>query len=514
MSQINLDALIPREDFEVNEESTQSSTSQTIQIRDLENDSFFYNSVRKPDFQRETSDWDENKISEFVKSFLSGDLIPSVILWNSGKYVFVIDGAHRLSALISWVNDDYGDGVISKAFYEHEIPEEQILVAQKTRRKIEKSFGSYKEHIHAIRNPDKSDPEVLQRAQRLASLAVQLQWVNGNAEKAEESFFKINQHAAPINNTELRLLKSRKKPNAIAARAIIRSGSGHKYWSKFDENNQNDIEQIAKTINELLFTPKLKTPIKTLDIPLAGKSYSPQTLSLILDLINITNNVLNDEKLEQDESGNETIQYLKKCKKILNRTTGTHPSSLGLHPVAYFYSSAGRYQITAFLAFLELIKDYEKKNFFPEFTSVRKDFENFIVTHKVFVKQINYKYGSGTKSYKRLKDIYNYIVEKLFQKHSIDEAVKSLIADPRFNFLKPDESEIEKTLRKDFSTDVKSTSFIRDALKSPLRCKICNGLIHTNSISIDHIERKEDGGLGNPENAQLTHPFCNSTIKN
>ena len=514
MAKINLDALIPREDFEVNEGDTQSSTSQTIQIRDLEGDSFFYNSVRKPDFQRETSDWDENKIAEFVKSFLNGDLIPSVILWNSGKYVFAIDGAHRLSALISWVNDDYGDGIISKTFYQHDIPQEQVIAAQKTRRKIEKEFSSYKEHVHAVRNAEKADEQVLQRAQRLASLAIQLQWVKGNAEKAEDSFFKINQHAAPINSTELRLLKSRKKPNAIAARAIIRAGSGHKYWSKFEEESKTEIVRNAKIINDLLFTPKLNTPIKTLDIPLAGKSYSPQSLALILDLVDITNNVSSDDTLDEDSSGDSTIKFLKRCKKILNRITGTHASSLGLHPVVYFYSSAGRYQVTAFLAFLELVKSFEKDNLFSKFITVREKFESILIDQKVFIKQVNYKYGSGIKSYRRLKDIYLFLIERLSLERSIPEALDDLTSDKRFEYIEPGEKELGTTRRKDFSTDTKSASFLRDALREPLKCKICNGLIHINSISIDHIERKEDGGLGNIDNAQLTHPFCNSTIKN
>ncbi len=38
--------------------------------------------------------------------------------------------------------------------------------------------------------------------------------------------------------------------------------------------------------------------------------------------------------------------------------------------------------------------------------------------------------------------------------------------------------------------------------------------IVNNSISIDHKIRKEDGGLGNLDNAQLTHLYCNTTFKN
>lgn len=46
------------------------------------------------------------------------------------------------------------------------------------------------------------------------------------------------------------------------------------------------------------------------------------------------------------------------------------------------------------------------------------------------------------------------------------------------------------------------------------RCCICSAAIHFNSISIDHIVRKQDGGLGTVDNAQLSHPFCNTGVKN
>src|SRR5947209_6781340 len=94
---VNLDALILREDFEVVDSPVQFHALQSIQIRDLEPGAFFYQVLRKPDFQRETADWSPEKISEFVQSFLDGDLIPGIILWNAGSNIFVIDGAHRLS---------------------------------------------------------------------------------------------------------------------------------------------------------------------------------------------------------------------------------------------------------------------------------------------------------------------------------------------------------------------------------------------------------------------------------
>jgi hypothetical protein len=82
---------------------------------------------------------------EFVRSFVDGALIPSIIMWHSplsGK-VFVIDGAHRLSALMAWVNNDYGDGDISNTFFAHQAPLEQKKLAKRTRDLIEKEIGSF-----------------------------------------------------------------------------------------------------------------------------------------------------------------------------------------------------------------------------------------------------------------------------------------------------------------------------------------------------------------------------------
>ncbi|HHQ4795719.1 TPA: GmrSD restriction endonuclease domain-containing protein, partial [Aeromonas veronii] len=109
MPNVNLDALISREDFEViDNASNASSFNQNVSVKDLERGEFFYAGLRKPDFQRETSDWSDDQLCEFIQSFIDGDLIPAVILWNSGPYNFVIDGAHRFGALIAWINDDYG----------------------------------------------------------------------------------------------------------------------------------------------------------------------------------------------------------------------------------------------------------------------------------------------------------------------------------------------------------------------------------------------------------------------
>src|SRR5690349_18679888 len=106
---VNLDALIPREDFEVFTDKDDAPVPLTISVRNLERRDFFYLALRKPDFQRETAEWDPKRVVGLIRTFVDGDLIPAVILGNNRELLLVIDGSHRLSALIAWVQDDYGD---------------------------------------------------------------------------------------------------------------------------------------------------------------------------------------------------------------------------------------------------------------------------------------------------------------------------------------------------------------------------------------------------------------------
>ena len=514
MGKVNIDAIIPREDFEVEENQSPGKKKETISIEDIKSDSFFFINVRKPDFQRETNEWDETKVAQFIKSFVQGDLIPAIILWrSSGGSLFVIDGSHRLSSLASWVNDDYGDGEISKMFYDGIIPDEQVMIADKTRKLINTTIGSYKDFKLALSHPDKVKSEIVENAKNLGALAIQLQWVEGDSSKAENSFFKINQQAAPIDKTELKLLKTRKYPNSIAARAIIRSGKGHKYWSKFDEENQKKIQELAENINDILFNPKLDTPIKTLDIPIGGKIYAAQTLPLILDLVNISNKIDSKKELSDDKTGDETVKLLSNTLKVARMVNSNHPSSLGLHPIIYFYSKDGRHKIALFYAVINFViklKEHRKLN---DFINVRSKIENIIWNYDYLIQQINRKYRSALSSYKYISKFLFDAVKLLNEGKSETEVINNFIQTD-FDYLTLDNFEIEEEMATDFNRNKKSAVYIKDAIDSAPKCKICNGIIHKNSISIDHIERKEDGGLASVDNGQITHPYCNTGYKN
>jgi len=96
---VNLDALIPREDLAIKgDPSTAPARTTTIRVSDLESVAFFFSALRKPDFQRETSNWTPQKIADFVKTFLDEELIRSLS---------IIAGALGERAVEVWYTSEY-----------------------------------------------------------------------------------------------------------------------------------------------------------------------------------------------------------------------------------------------------------------------------------------------------------------------------------------------------------------------------------------------------------------------
>jgi hypothetical protein len=180
---------------------------------------------------------------------------------------------------------------------------------------------------------------------------------------------------------------------------------------------------------------------------------------------------------------------------------------LGLHPAVYFYSADGRHQPTATLGLVSLIREFEQKNEFELFTNVRREFEDFLVTNKNFVNQIQRKFGSGAKSYDWIKLLYRKVFDALLAGERNPELSDTIRKTPGLAFLATiDVPDIETKPGKHFDRATKSATFLREALASPVRCAICDAMVHMNSIHVDHIDRRRDGGAATIENAQLSHP--------
>ena len=234
-------------------------------------------------------------------------------MWQSKGINFVIDGCHRVSALIAWVLDDYGDGTKSNSFFSFNVGGDQRRTAEKTQALIKKKIGTYREMMDAVQHPKPREVRnSFEYARLLVTRPLQLQWIPGaDPKKAEKSFFTINQAGAAIEPTELRILEVRTTPNALAARAIVRAGTGHKYWARFAKDKQESIESLAADIHKSLFMPPLETPIKTLDLPIAGKGYA--SLPLVFDMVNLDRQSPENSIAASDPNGDETINVDTEC---------------------------------------------------------------------------------------------------------------------------------------------------------------------------------------------------------
>jgi hypothetical protein len=525
-NKVTLDALIPREDFAVQSDPAPGVPQDKIGVNQLK-DPFFGNLLRKPDFQRETNHWTPTKVADLVRSFLDLDLIPAIILWKSGHYYFVIDGAHRLSALMAWIHDDYGDRKQSVDFFGGNVSDEQKRIAEQTRKLVNKTVGgSYAEYAAHASNPSTAPEKLRARIGNLGVNSLVAQWVPAtDAATAESSFFKINQAATPIDPTERRILRARTSASAISARAITHAGTGHKYWSIFDPAVGERVEEFGARIYRALYEPPLGgKPLTTLDVPVAGKGYN--ALPFVFDLVNYTNGVdivdttaktaAVHDQLPSDPDGQETLAYLNRVYRRVSRITTDAPSSLGLHPVVYFYTKNGNFQPTFFLATCLFVETLTSKRQLEEFTAVRRKFEDYIVDNKEHLSLITHKYGSGARSLPWLVRYLEVVLAAQRDRKSNKDLLKTFAVDPNFAILalpKTGSNSPPSSAGKPFSSGTKTAAFFASALRTGTRCAICGALVHKNSMQFDHIERASDGGHSRVDNAQVAHPYCNSTFK-
>lgn len=517
---VNLDAMIKRADFaHKQDENSSFETFNSIPARELASGSPIVALLRKPDFQRETNHWTPEQVVSLLECYINGDLIPSVILWMSPSFLFVIDGGHRLSVIRAWMEDDYGDGQISHKLFGHEISSEQKKAAEKTRKLVKERIGAWSYYKSLLNDNDNDDitPEQRKKLSTLTARGLPVQWVKGDTDKAETSFFNINMKGTPLDPLEELLLRNRKKPVPIAARAIIRAGKGHRYWSLFDVEKAEKIEEQSLKLHRLLFDPEIKKPIKTLDLPLSGSKGIRTAIQILIDFILISNsNKQNEitklEKFPDDLSGDGTLEVLKKTITLASRITGNDRGSLGLHPAIYFYGPTGRHSSAMFLGAISLFNGkllQNNKLFFTKFTNVRAKLEEILIRNKELIATILQKHIS----HKRI-NIFKELLEKIVAKLSGSQEVTQ---EDLIIFAQLDGKLITGDVQNDSSKiteEQKSKLFINVALSNALKCPICNGYLDVDkSVSYDHIQRVREGGSGSAENVQLTHPYCNQSIK-
>lgn len=508
---VNLDALIRRQDLEaVKSEYSANIGEGGIPVSELGKGKLYYELLRKPHFQRETDDWSIDNVVTLIKSFRDGNLIPAIILWRSDQgFTFAIDGAHRLSALIAWVNDDYGDRNISAQFFKNEIPKKQKEIAEACRKRIASEVGTYASLSQILTSPNPS-AEQIKWASNLTK-ALMTQWVHGDADIAAASFLAINQRAVQIDPTERYMIEARNQPNVIAARAFVNSTRGHKYWHKFEESIREGIERKARLIYNAIFEPEDADPERHTRLPPAGLAHTANGLRIALDLVNITNDVKQGD-LGSDHTGTDTERYISKTYGVVKYVAGADAASLNLHPAVYFWGATGNHQPSIFLAVISFVQDLILQDELITFTLHRARFEEFMVGNSAIVKHILGKHGGWKKSVAPVKKMLRTIFDGLVAGKS-DDAIEGDLSKAQAQVIDTDMPSFAIEDRRSAWRETKSAARRRVSIETAYRCPICKARLDPNTASDDHIARREDGGKNTADNAQLTHHFCNHGFK-
>ncbi len=516
---VTLDALIPREDMQLiqveNNDSSEINKNFkiTINIQNLiRGDGQFAGfsiagRLRKPDFQRETDNWTPEQIKDMIEAQVNGYMVPSVIIWNSGQHSFVIDGAHRLSALLAWINDDYGYGKISREYFKDKIPESQQQLHDYTKKLVDESVGKFDTD-----NP-KINADVLNR-----ELFSQV-YSGYDPKKAEDSFFKINQQGTKLSNIESLILKNRHTPMGIGARSLMRAGTGNKYWSSFKSDIKQEIEDISSQLYQKIYSPELKPKIIDINLPVGGSAKKPDGLTLLwsfFELVNDYNNNTDNAKFAKkynfenendvEECGKNTIEFLKNINNLISLLFTKEGGSLGLHPAIYFYNEEGKHNPELFLGMIKyyLHEKINNKNFPNDFIKFRGNIENKILANKQLFLKTRVEYYRSEKRVDYIGDFIRTSI-KLFQNNP-SVTIKEIFKELKPSFEMPEEY-IERTI--EFNK-----KFLRETLKGSKICSICGGYMLDKDITDDHIIPKKNGGSDLLENLQFTHAYCNNQYKN
>jgi hypothetical protein len=251
--------------------------------------------LRKPDFQRETWAWTPEDCVSLLESMVSDQVIPSIIMWSSpdNGLDYVLDGGHRISVILAWLNDDWGD-MLPTDFYRDDEQEHAIkTAAREVRNLIKVKIGNIEDYREAEAAIDKAmldgkssqrdlPQQIFRRGyfyQQLLKghVAFHVLWANGNYDKAEQSFLKINKSGRQLSEWEIKLVDNRNSSFARVVMSVASISSTQNYWPNKlpDFPDATELEQKANfivdginKIHDTLFRPSYRDQIQSLQQPL------------------------------------------------------------------------------------------------------------------------------------------------------------------------------------------------------------------------------------------------------
>jgi len=426
----NLEHLIPRSDVDSSENYTtpsQSDRRSSFNLTDLEKGQFFYQQLKKPIFQRDTNQWTVERVEKLINTFLDDGLIPAIILWEDVEgNIYIIDGAHRISSLIAWVNSDYGK--------ENELNDSNHQVIEEY---FNQQIGSYSE----IKS---STDEKYKNAKRIiAKRSIAVQWVTGDYDKVKESFIRINEQGVVITADEKELIENDQLPTSQLSRAILGHGLGQV------SNNQNKNTEL---LFNKFFTPFLSSQLN--NYPLCGSLNEDFIISKVFNAVKII-----------DDGNKLDIKLLES--KVIDVLTLIQ-DDLNISQKAYFYGATKKFKTNSFYGFIRFaVLLNENPKLSALFIKNRKKFEEFLVNNERHIQTIARKKRQAKRAYEEVSSYYETLLISCENDDYSD-------LEARYNYL--DFGKIKYQTSKEKSLQKNYETFISEIP----RCTVCDGFIDGN----------------------------------
>ena len=147
---------------------------------------------------------------------------------------------------------------------------------------------------------------------------------------------------------------------------------------------------------------------------------------------------------------------------------------------------------------------------FKKFTLARPYVEKFLLEHKSVIGIVLQNLGKKTRTPK-MKSMFEYLVAEGVKGVSpgVTDVFKHIGVKGRVYDITTTQPPVH------FTDEVKAQIAIRAGVKNLEPCPICKGYLDPHkSVSYDHITPVREGGLGEAENGQMVHPYCNTAMKN
>lgn len=520
--------------------------------------------LRKPDFQRSTTAWTPEECVDIIDSVLNNKVVPSVIMWlGPDRFQYVLDGGHRISVLIAWITDDWGDKS-PIVFNDDQLEGQYREAARKVKDLLNRrGIGSYQEHQNAanryregigqdqsfLSRPDLSnaDQEMAERVRSWESIecGYSIQWVTGDYDAAEESFIKINKSGKRLTEWETKLVENRKSGFARTVVSVANPHDASHCWPDKDQESVNNEslkkkrEELLKDITDLsktLFHPGFELPIKSLFQPLmappAGQPEAkPGYLAEFFTITEGKKGLRTETKALLEETAktsaslivNNGLTLIQNAQDAVGNIHGSSPRSLSLIPLVYFYSPQGRYIRGLLYGILYWLNHGDSEDVHNRkliFSSKRGEFEDLFIKQKdTFIERIYRRIGSGPEVTQPTSQYFNELLKFLLSEDFPEDSKK--VDERHFLIIEnlgkssKNESEVSKNPanlgRRALNEKDRDKLAVNSYLDRADRCQICGGrMIPNHNTQVDHIVQFSHGGPTSIENSRFTHPFCNN----